>query len=139
MEQKQRSTSVNFQNKPKVTKPIWETLKCDSCKLTFSSKISEGYQHSICWNTKTTVFKISLENICYTYRKRKCRQAFTSENALLENTKKTVIKELKTGQYLLDNRNTPLSKINSSPLSKIFYISTGSHWNIKIIYVLLVN
>ena len=52
----------------------------------------------------------------------------TSENALLEHTKEIVFNELKTSEYLLDNRNTSLSKIIFSLRSKTFDIKKWQPW-----------
>ena len=52
----------------------------------------------------------------------------SSENLLLQNTKEIFFEELRTSGYLLDNRNTTLSKIIFSLRSRTFDIKNWQQW-----------
>jgi hypothetical protein len=52
----------------------------------------------------------------------------TSKNSLLKNTKNIVFKVLKTSEYILDNRNSSLTKIIFSLRSKTFDIKNWQPW-----------
>ena len=52
----------------------------------------------------------------------------TSKNSLLKNTKDIVFKVLKTSEYILDNRNSSLTKIIFSLRSKTFDIKNWQPW-----------
>ena len=52
----------------------------------------------------------------------------SAENAKLENTKEITFSELRTSEYLLNNRNTRLSKIIFSLRSRTFDIKTWQPW-----------
>ena len=80
--------------------------------------------------------KQQLENILNLYgrqllKKTVMKSAFqylTSENLLLKNTKDIIFDELKPSEYLLDNRNTSLSKIIFSLRSKTYDIKEWQPW-----------
>ena len=61
--------------------------------------------------------------------KQSALQYLTSENSLLQNTKDISFDELKPSEYLLDNRNTSLTKIIFSLISKTVDIKYWQPWN----------
>ena len=58
-----------------------------------------------------------------------CFQHLIFENSKLENTKEITFSELRSSEYLLNNRNTRLSKIIFSLRSRTFDIKTWQSWN----------
>ena len=71
-----------------------------------------------------TQWKILVWNVI----KKDVFQKLISANLSLENTKDIIFTELRMSDYLIDSRNTTLSKIIFSLLSKTFDIKTWQPW-----------
>ena len=110
---------------------VYEVLKCDSRKGDFYSlvkqdmlKLEINLEDKDIRNYSEAQWKLFVKHAIKT----SVFQYLSSENSKLENTKQIKFEALKTSEYLLDNRNTSLSKIIFSLRSKTYDIKTWQPW-----------
>ena len=110
---------------------VYDTLKCDSRKGDFYDLVQKDLNElNIKLNDKEiqeyskSKWKTHISNII----KKNAFQYLVQENLELEKTKHINFEELKLSDYLMNNRNTTLSKIIFSVRSQTFDIKAWQPW-----------
>ena len=110
---------------------VYEELKRDSRKGDFYSLIKKDFKDLDIQINEESIKNYS-KNQCKVFIKNVVKESafqnLVPENSLLEKTRDICFKELKTSDYLLDNRNTTLSKVIFSLRSKTLDIKTWQPW-----------
>ena len=104
---------------------VYEELKIESWKGDFYSLVKKDledlnipFDESMIIKYSKTQWKKHIRNAV----KYSAFRQLVLENSVLANTKEIIFEELKTSEYLLDNRNTSISRIILSLRSKTFDI-----------------
>ena len=110
---------------------VYQVLKCESRKGDFYNLVQKDLQDLNIILDETTIrdysktqWKILVRNAI----KKDVFQKLISANSLLENTKDIIFRELRMSDYLIDNRNTTLSKIIFNLRSQTFDVKTWQPW-----------
>ena len=119
------------ENTNSTMRQVFEELKIDSRKGDSCSLVQKDLKdldidvnETAIENYSKSQWKIIVKNAV----RKSAFNYLSSENLLLKNTKEIFFEELKTSEYLLDNRNTALSKIIFSLRSKTFDIMDWQQW-----------
>jgi hypothetical protein len=110
---------------------VYDTLKCDSRKGDFYNLVQKDLKDlDIKLNDKEIqdYSKLKWKTHISQIIKKSAFQYLLQENSELEKTKHIIFDELKLSNYLLDNRNTTLSKIIFSVRSQTFDIKAWQPW-----------